>query len=128
MPRDRDAGEFIAELTRIGRDELAKERMPPDQAEAVVRRMVEAICAAYASSEIYVPMLYDPRNREIVAKYNQASRTARPCTHARVVELGREFGLTTRRVYAILRESIQADFQARQGQLPGLDPEPESGA
>lgn len=127
MPRDVEAGTFIADLIRIGREQLQRScGLPAEAAEEAMRQVAQAVCLQYARSEIYVPMMLDPRNQEIVRKYHEPSRTARACTYRRVVELAREYGMTTRWVYAILRDAIQADLAARQGTLD-LDTEAQTG-
>lgn len=110
--------EFVAGLIRIGVEQLgASIGLPADQATRGMQAVADAVCTEFARRSIYVPVAYDPRNREIAAKYRQSSRAARACTHGRIVELAREYALTTRQVYSILAEARQADFQARQGSL-----------
>lgn len=120
-----EAREFIAELTRIGMDVLARQlQLPADDGRRVMRDIADQVCMEYARREIYIPVAYDPRNREIVAKYHQASRNARACSPERVKELSLEYALHTRQIYGIIQEAREADLRARQGVLPGLEDEP----
>ncbi|MEY2689186.1 MAG: Mor transcription activator family [Pseudomonadota bacterium] len=125
--RERQAEEFIDDLLRIGEHELVTTAgLAADQARAAMRRVADAVCAQYARSSIYVPVGYDPRNREIVTKYGQASRSAGAYTPERIAELAREYALTTRQIYSILRTYREAEFAQRQGTLPGLDADDDS--
>lgn len=112
------ATEFVADLVRIGVEQLGKVLdVPPDQAQPAMQSVADAVCLMYARRFIYVPAGFDPRNRLIWQQYHESTRAARACTRARVTELAAEHGLTTRQVYSILKEFRAADFQARQGQL-----------
>lgn len=117
-----DLKEFVEALLRIGVEQLA-ERLgtPREAATDVMQRITDRICWQYARRHIYVPVAYDPRNREIVDKYNRQGRASRACTPDRIRELAAEYDLTERRIYEILKDSREADFNARQGVLPGLD-------
>lgn len=118
----RDVEDFVTGLVRIGTRELAAAlQLPPDQLSAAMQRVADAVCQEYARSEIYVPVAYDPRNREIAQKYRQNSRSARACSPERIQELAQEFGVTSRWIYRILEAEREADFKARQACLPGLD-------
>lgn len=117
-----DLPEFIDTLVRVGAEQLVSQlAVPQDRAGEVMRAVAEQVCSAYSRRFIYVPVAYDPRNREIVDKYHRQGRTARACTGARVRELATEYGLTERRIYEIVREAREADLAERQGVLPGLE-------
>lgn len=121
----RQTREFIADLTRIGVNALtAHLQLPADQGLRVMQAITDQACIEYAGRNMYVPVGYDPRNREIAAKFRQSSRAARACTPERVKELSLEYAMTTRQIYGILREVRMADFKARQGTLPGLENDP----
>lgn len=121
--RDGEVGEFVADLVRIGVERLVAELgLPAADAERVMRRVADVVCTEYARRHIYVPVAYDPRNRDIVRKYHESSRSARACTPARIKELAAEYALTWRQIYSILEAARKADFAARQAALPGLDP------
>lgn len=123
--RDDEAGEFVSDLVRLGVEQLVTQlQLPADAAGRVMRQIADAVCAEYARRHIYVPVAYDPRNREIVRKYHESSRSARACTPARIKELAAEYALTWRQIYSILKDHREAEFALRQGVLPGLDPEP----
>lgn len=118
-----EAREFIADLTRIGVDALAKHaQLGPDHARKVMQAITDQVCLEYNGHDLYVPVAFDPRNRKIVEEFHQSTRAARACTPARVRELALEYALTTRQVYGILREARLADFNARQGSLDLEDP------
>lgn len=120
--RDDEVGEFVNDLVRLGVEQLVTAlRLPAEQAHQVMHLIADAVCAEYARRHIYVPVAYDPRNREIVRKYHESSRSARACTPARIKELAAEYALTWRQIYSILKDAREADFAARQGVLPGLD-------
>lgn len=125
--RESQAKEFVEALVRVG-EQLLAQRLgaAPDEAKATMQLVADAICMEYARRDIYVPMAYDPRNREIAAKYAQPSRSARAFSERRVLELAAEYGLTTRQIYSILRALRQAEFASRQGALPGFEAPPES--
>lgn len=115
--------QFIGDLVRLGAEELVRSlTIPISEAEATMRRVADAVCLEYARSYIYVPAGYDPRNREIVAKFGQSSRTAAAFTRARIHELAAEYAVSWRQIYSILREARLADFRDRQGTLPLSDP------
>jgi Mor family transcriptional regulator len=119
--RDDEVRDFVADLVRIGTRELqATAGLDAQAADLAMRNVADAICVEYARRHIYVPIAYDPRNREIVRKYHEGSRSARACTPERIKELAAEYALTWRQIYSILRADHQADFAARQGVLPGL--------
>lgn len=118
----KEAPEFIADLMRIGIDHLTRlQLLPRPVAESVMRAITEQVCVEYARRDIYVPAAFDPRNRDIVRKYHQASHSAAACSQERVRELALEYALSTRWIYALLAEHRAADFSARQGVLPGLE-------
>lgn len=113
---------FVENLVRIGIDQLDSELgAPRDRAESAMRRVAAQLCAAYAGRPMYVPVAFDPRNREIVEKYGRQGRTARAFSPERVIELAAEYELSERRIYGILAEARAEEFSARQGVLPGLD-------
>ena len=117
-----DVESFVDGLVRIGTRELAAELgVAEGVAERAMRRLADAVCTEYARCQIYVPVAYDARNREIVAKYHQSTQTARACTPARIKELAAEYALTWRQIYSILKASREADWAARQGVIPGLE-------
>lgn len=117
----KEAPEFIADLVRIGIDILTPQLLPASAAETAMRAIADQVCMEYARRDIYVPASYDPRNRDIVRKYHQASHTAAACSQERVRELAAEYALSTRWIYSLLAEARTAEFAARQGVLPGLD-------
>lgn len=114
--------EFVEAMHRIGVEQLA-ERLgtQPEAAADVMRRITDRICWQYARRHIYVPVAYDPRNREIVDKYHRQGRASRACTPDRIRELAVEYELTERQIYQILKDWREADLAARQGVLPGLE-------
>jgi hypothetical protein len=117
-----DLTEFVDAMQRIGVEQLTEQLgVPPGAASDVMRRITDRICWEYARRSIYVPVAYDPRNREIVDKYHRQGRSSRACTPARIRELAAEYGLTERRIYDILKEAREADYAARQAVLPGLE-------
>jgi Mor family transcriptional regulator len=118
----KEVAEFIADLVRIGADQLVRDLgVDRPQADLSMRAIADQVCVEYARRNIYVPADFDPRNREIVQKYHQASRSAAACSHDRVRELAIEYALSTRWIYTLVKEARQADLAARQGVLPGLD-------
>ena len=123
MSQDRkEVPEFIADLVRIGVEQLGRGlAIDPVRAEQAMRAIADQVCVEYARRNIYVPAAYDPRNREIIRKYHQASRSAGACSHDRVRELAIEYALSTRWIYALVAEARAADMAGRQGVLPGLD-------
>ena len=122
MSQDRkEVPEFIADLVRIGVEALVRIGTDRQDAEQAMRAIADQVCIEYARRNIYVPAAYDPRNREIVRKYHQASRSAAACSHDRVRELAIEYALSTRWIYTLVAEARAADMAARQGVLPGLD-------
>ncbi len=122
MSRDRkETPEFIADLVRIGVDVFTREGLDRPAAERAMRAVADQVCVEYARRNLYVPAAYDPRNREIVAKYYQASRSALACSQDRVTELAIEYALSTRWIYALIAEHRAAELAARQGVLPGLE-------
>lgn len=123
MSQDRkEVAEFIGDLVRIGTQQLVQGlRADPKVAEQSMRAIADQVCVEYARRNIYVPADFDPRNREIVAKYHQPSRSAAACSHDRVRELAIEYALSTRWIYTLVKEARQADLAARQGVLPGLE-------
>lgn len=122
MSAPNELDSFIECLVSIGTEQLrAGLNLPLEKAEPVMRRVADQVCVAYARRFIYVPVAYDPRNREIVEKYGRQGATARPYTAERIDELAQEYQLTVRRIQQIVAEARDADFAARQGRLPGLD-------
>lgn len=123
MSQDRkEVPEFIADLVRIGVEQLGRDlAIDAVQAEKAMRAIADQVCVEYARRNIYVPAAYDPRNREIIRKYHQASRSAGACSHDRVRELAIEYALSTRWIYSLVAEARAAEMAARQGVLPGLD-------
>lgn len=120
-----DVPEFIEALTRIATEHLVDRLgLPRESAAEVARRIANRVCAEYARRTIYVPVDYDPRNRDIYDRYHRQGRAARPCTPDRIRELAADYSLTERRIYEIIRDMREADQAARQGVLPGLEQEP----
>ena len=109
----RGASEFLADLVRIGVEQLTQQLLPREAAEAAMRAIADQVCLEYARRDIYVPAAADPRNREIVRKYNQASHSAAACSQQRVRELAREYALSTRWIYALVTSARRAASDAK---------------
>jgi hypothetical protein len=122
---DGEVGEFVGDLVRIGvRELMSVLEIDPQSADRAMRQVADAVCIEYARRHIYVPVAYDPRNREIARKYREHTRSARANTPERIKELAAEYALTWRQIYSILEADRKAEFASRQGVLPGLeDPE-----
>jgi Mor family transcriptional regulator len=122
VSRRDDIDNFVENLVRIGVDQLDSELgTQRDRAETAMRRVAEQLCAAYAGRPMYVPVAYDPRNREIVEKYGRQGRAARAYSPERVTELAVEYQLGERRIYGILAQARAEEFAARQPALPGFE-------
>jgi hypothetical protein len=122
VSRDNDLDDFVENLVRIGVDQVTAELgVDRAKAEPAMRSVAEQLCAVYARRLIYVPVAYDPRNREIIEKYGRQGRAARAYSPERVTELAVEYQLGERRIYGILAQARAEDFAARQPALPGFE-------
>lgn len=102
-----------------------------EAAKVVATDIAHRICSQYGRSYMYVPTDLDfelsARDKEIWRKYGEdgpGERGARRWTRDRVDELATEYDLTPQQIYNIVRLMHRLEVKDRQGNLPGLEPQP----
>lgn len=112
----RRLNELIDKIVSVGSAALvAQLGADTERARDLMRDVAHDVCAEVGGGPIYVGKDVrfgeSKRNSEIFRKWRSG---------ALVVELARDHGLTTARVYHIIKLERDADRAKRQGQLPGF--------
>jgi Mor family transcriptional regulator len=123
----RRTAHLVQDIVTYGvRHLVAQLQVPEADAQAVMRAVAHAVCAANAKCVIYVPgdqqWALIERDISIYRAYQVTCPTgARPVTGERVQELAAEHNLTIQQVYNVIRRLHREEMADRQGVLPGLE-------
>ena len=127
------AAVFVDALVETGVRQLVGQLgVAEDDARSAMHEIARSICWQYARQEIYVPVDMEwslsERDRRMWQAYGQHGPDGvKPYTAARVAQIAQAEQLTVVHVYRIFKLAQRREMAARQGTLPGLEPDADGG-
>lgn len=108
-------GELLGQIIcRIAAGLEKEMKLPPDQARRAAELAIEMMREETQGGGIYIS------KGHLWAVTEKHRRIYRRFTGANHAQLAREFGLSERQIYDIIRRVGEEEFKRRQGELPGV--------